>query len=807
MIGKTVSHYIITEELGRGGMGIVYKAEDTKLRRMVALKFLPAELTRDPDAKQRFLHEARAAAALNHANIVTIHEINEHEGQVYIVMEYVEGKSLKEIMSAGTGPGSRSRGRDQSLPIAPRPLPLAQVLEIAAQVARGLAAAHAKGIVHRDVKPANIFITNDHVVKILDFGIAKLAGGQTKLTKTGSTMGTAAYMSPEQSSGKEVDPRTDIWSLGVILYEMLAGETPFQGEYMQAVVYSILNEEPKPLAQVRSDMPPGLDLVVAKALAKDPKDRYQNMNDLAANLKAAAEGTQPIRVRARGARTNRFMKKTLYLSAPAAALAVLLALNVGGVRKFLFGPGTASFQAVRLAVLPFANLSGDPQQEYFSDGLTQEMISQLGRLHPQSLSVIARTSVMRYKNSNTPIDQIGRELGVTYVLEGSAQREGSRVKVTAELIQVKGQSQLWADTYEREMSGILVLQSDVAGKVAGALAIRLLPSEKAQLTDVKSINPEAYDAYLKGLQYYIKLTKPDLDTAESYFNTALQRNPNYAAAYAGMALVWGCRNQMGIARPSEAVPKMKAAALKAVALDDNLAEAHYALAVFKSWQEWDLPAAGPEWERAIALNPSFPDALAMYSHYLMIMSRPDEAMIMIRRALELDPFNVLTQSFYAIDLVLVRRYDEAISQARKVLDMQPGAPMAITTLWIAFRQKGMHKEALAAAKDYYGVYGDADLDKLLNTKYEERSYLSILSHAAIMLAAKSRKILALPTDVADLYLAAGDLEHAMEWLERAFEERDPNTPYLIFPQYDPLRSDPRFQELRQRMKLPVDVKK
>ncbi|MBE0665103.1 MAG: protein kinase [Candidatus Aminicenantes bacterium] len=789
MIGQIISHYKIIEELGRGGMGVVYKAEDTKLRRTVALKFLPAELTRDPDAKQRFLHEARAAAALNHANIVTIHEINEHEGQIFIAMEYVEGRTLKEMISGSVGAYNHT------------PLPINDVIAIATQIANGLAAAHAKGIIHRDIKPANIFITADQTVKILDFGIAKLAGAQTKLTKTGSTMGTAAYMSPEQTSGKEVDPRTDIWSLGVILYEMLSGETPFQGEYMQAVVYSILNDEPKPLSTLRPEVPACLAGIAARALAKNPTDRFQNMKDLAANLKAAAEGTQPIKARTKGFGTNIFSKKILYLSAAAAALAILLGLNVGGVRKLLFGPGTASFQAVRLAVLPFVNLSGDPQQEYFSDGLTQEMISQLGKLHPQSLNVIARTSVMRYKNSNAPIDQIGRELEVGYVLEGSVQREAGRVRVTANLIQVKGQAQLWADTYEREIAGILVLQSDVARKVAGALALKLLPSEKAQLANVRTINPEAYDAYLKGSQHWIKMTKVDLDTAQWYFELALQKDPNYAAVYAGLSLVWACRNQFGFASPAEAVPKIKAAALKAIELDDNIAEAHFALAGLKSWHDWDLAAAGPEWEKTVQLNPNFADGLAAYSHYLMIEGRPQEGMTMIERAVKLDPYNVMVISFYAMDLYFVRRYDEAIVQARKALELQPGNLVALSTLFLACATKGMEKEALAAVKEYIKTYGVPDVDATLDRGFAKAGFQGAMKCAAYGLAVLASEGLALPADVSILYLIAGDKDQALKWIERAYDIRDPNMPYLGMPIYDPIRSEPRFQRIFKLMKL------
>jgi TolB-like protein len=382
------------------------------------------------------------------------------------------------------------------------------------------------------------------------------------------------------------------------------------------------------------------------------------------------------------------------------ALALLVGLNVGGLRDRILGRA-APARNIRLAVLPFKNLTGESQQEYFSDGLTQEINTQLGSLNPQILSVVGNTSVGRYKKTNTPIDQIDRELGVDYVLEGGAQREGTRVRITAELIRVRNQTQIWADAFNREMSGILDLQSDVAKEVAGALAVKLLPAEQARLAKSRTVDPEAYEAYIKGSQYWVRMTKGDLDTAERYFQLALQKDPSYAAAYTGLALVWACRNQTLISPSAEAGPKALAAALKAVALDDTLAEAHYALASIYTWHDWDMPAAGREWKRAVELNANYPDGLAMYSHYLMIMGRQEEAMRQIERALNLDPFNVTVQSFYVVDLEFARRYDDAISQVRKAQALQPDNPVAIGELFVLYWAKGMDKEALAALKDCF----------------------------------------------------------------------------------------------------------
>ncbi len=797
MIGKTVSHYRIIEKLGEGGMGVVYKAEDTTLKRLVALKFLPADLTRDAGAKARFIHEAQAASALDNPNICTVHDIQESpEGQLFMVMPCYEGQTLHQMLD--------DVGARRAVP-----LPINDIIAIATQIARGLAKAHEKGIVHRDLKPANVFVTRDEVVKILDFGIAKLAGGQTKLTKTGTTMGTAAYMSPEQAMGKEVDRRADIWSLGVVLYEMLAGKLPFQGEYEQALIYSILNEEPEPLSKSRPDASSGIEQIVNHALAKDPAKRYQTMEEFLADLQAVSEGLKPLKARRQWARGKIFGIKKIYVYATLAVISVLFGLNTGGIRNQFFRLlGSGSARAIKLAVLPFKNLTGDSQQEYFSDGLTQEINTQIGSLNPQILSVIGNTSVGRYKKTNTTIDQIGRELGVEYVLEGGAQREGTRVRITAELIRVRNQTQVWADTFNREMSGILALQGDVAQKVAGALAVKLLPAQQARLAKVRTVDPEAYEAYIKGSQYWVRMTKEDLDTAERYFQLALQKDPIYAAAYAGIFSVWACRNQNGMSPPSEAVPKMKAAALKAVALDDTLAESHYALASVYTYADWNMSAAGTEWARAVELNPNYPEGLATYSHFLMIMGRQEEAMRQIERALNLDPFNVTVQSFYVVDLEFARRYDDAIAQVHKMAALQPDNPVAIGELFVLYWAKGMDKEALAALKDYNKPRQIPDLDSALDRGFAAAGLPGAARAAAEILALRAPKNLAaFPTEIASLYLLTGEKDHVLEWLERAYEARDPNLPYLRLPMYDSVRSEPRFQDLFRRLNLEGNEKK
>jgi TolB-like protein/Tfp pilus assembly protein PilF/predicted Ser/Thr protein kinase len=783
MIGETIGQYRLLDKIGQGGMGEVFLAEDTSLHRKVALKFLPPAMQQDATAHKRFVREARSAAALDHPYICHINEVGECEGRDFIVMEYVEGRSLKDRLVEG--------------PLSPK-----DALPIAIEVAEALEAAHRKGIIHRDIKPGNIMLTQTGHAKVMDFGLAKQlipSGGidsaeetVTALTSEGAAVGTLAYMSPEQLRNQAADARSDIWALGVTLYEMLAGVRPFQGRSGFELSSAILNQAPRPLP---SQVPAELGAVIERCLAKTPGQRYQQAGEARAALEAIRAGTA-----APWATWCYRLARSRWL-VPAAALvvvaAVLIGLDVGGLRRRLGAPEPT----IKLAVLPFANLTGDPEQEYLSDGVTQEMISQLGRLHPQSLSVIARTSVMRYKKTDKAIDQIGRELGVDYVLEGSARSEAGRIRISAELIQVRDQTQLWADAYEREMSRILALQSDVARQVAGALALKLLPAEQARLANVRSVNPEAYDSYLKGTHSRLALTKGGLEAAERHFNLALQKDPNYAAAWAGIARIWTGRQQMGITPPSEAFRNAKAATLKALALDDTEWEAHRALAGILTWGDWDWAAAERQWNRIIELDPNNPEGLSGYSNFLMHMGRPDEAMAVSERALKLDPFNVKNQSFHALDLLYVRRYDDAIAVARTALRMQPDAPVARRALYEALLMKGMYDEDLALDREAFA--GDRELTEALERGYAEGGYSGSQKRLADVAAARFGKAGGMRAwDLANKYLYAGDRDRALEWLERAYEERDGNMPYIGLPIYDSLRSDPRFEDLLRRMKLP-----
>jgi len=786
MIGKTISHYRILEKIGQGGMGEVFLADDTSLHRKVALKFLPPEMQQDAAARKRFLREARSAAALDHPYICHINEVGESDGQDFIVMEYVEGQSLKDKLDQG-------------------PLPLDDALPTAIEVAEALEAAHTKGIVHRDIKPANIMLTQTGHAKVMDFGLAKqivpcgrIASAEetvTALTSDGSTVGTLAYMSPEQLRSQSADARSDIWALGVTMYEMAAGARPFHGQSGFELTSAIVNQAPRPLP---SQVPAELGAVIERCLEKEPGKRYQQAGELRAALEAIQAGTAAPWTAWR----YRLGRRPWVMMAGALAIiaAFLVGLDVGGLRQRL--TGRAQVRAVRLAVLPFVNLMGDPGQEYLSDGMTEEMIAQLGRLHPQTLSVIARTSVMRYKKIDKPIDQIGRELRVDYILEGSARREGQRIRITAELIQVRGQTQLWAETYEREMAGVLALQSEVAKRVAGSLALKLLPAEQTRLARVRAVNPEAYEAYIKGSYEWKKMTPADVDTAQHYFELALEKDPSYPPAYEGLAWVWAMRQQMLVTLASEAGPKAKAAALRAIALDENSAGAHEVLAMVLGWTDWNWAGAEPEWRRALELDPNAANTQAYYAHFLAVMGRTGEAIPYAKRALELDPFNALFHGMYATALFFDRRYDDAIAAARAGLALQPEIAPAMYALEESMFVKGMRAEYLEHMRSLMAK--DPERLALLERSLAEGGWEGYHRAFADYRAARyqfGKGVGAL--GIADRYMRAGARDLALSWLEKSYEEHDPNLPYGVrSPIYDPVRSDLRFQSLLRCMNLP-----
>jgi len=775
MIGKTISHYKITEKLGEGGMGVVYKAEDTKLKRTVALKFLPPELTRDNDAQKRFMQEARAASALDHPNVGTIHEINEADGHAFISMAYYEGKTLKEKIDQG-------------------PLEITETIKIVTQIAQGLSKAHSKKIVHRDMKPANVLINADGQIKIIDFGLAKLRGS-TVLTKTGTTMGTIAYMSPEQTQGATLDQRSDIWALGVIFYEMLAGDQPFKGDYEQAVIYSIMNEQPEFITKVRSEVPKQLERILEKSLIKTPEKRYQTIEEMLEELKIAVEELKDGESRKFPVfRLGRKQRKYVYRVI--SILFIGIALGI-----YLWLSGVAEAKPVSIALLPLVSITDNAEQDWFTEGMTDALLTDLAKI--SGLRVIARSSVMRYKGTNKPVREIAEELGVDYLVDGSVLKMGDEINILARLIDAPKDEYIWAEDYKRAFSDILSLQAEIAQTIAKKIQVQLTPEEQTRLTTVSTVNIEAHEYYLKGQFHWYKLTPQDLETALLYFELALEKDPNYALAHAGVALVWGGQMQMGFKPHSEAGPKTMQALEKAMELDSTLVEVHRTLAVGKTWWEWDWQGAEKAFQKAIALNPNNPDSRLSFSHLLHYLERPEEATVQIERALELDPLNSLFQAFYGMHLNYLHRYDDAIDHLNNALKTDPNHPVVHSTLKTAYHLKGMYEEALEEWKFFYAVRGDREAHETLVHSYSENGYLGAMLSLAEMMVERSRTTFVSPWQIGTLYTRAGKNDEALDWLEKAFEEHSANVPYLkVDPIFDHLRSEPRFKDLISRLNFP-----
>jgi serine/threonine-protein kinase len=775
MIGKTISHYKILEKLGEGGMGVVYKAEDTRLRRTVALKFLSPEMTRDADAKRRFEQEARAAATLEHINVCNIYEIDETaDGQTYIVMACYDGETLKDRIHRG-------------------PLRLEEAIDIAMQIGEGLKEAHEKKLVHRDIKGANIMITSKGQAKIMDFGLAKLSG-QTKLTKEASTIGTVAYMSPEQAAGKEVDHRTDIWSLGVLLYEMITGRLPFRGEYEPSVIYSILNENPEPVTGLRTGVPVELERIINKILKKTADERYQTVSDALVDLQAVKRTGSPERRKHRPG-MRRPLKRYALLSG---ALLVMITLIVLGVR-ILFTGKIHGIESI--AVLPLENLSDDPAQEYFVDGMTDALIAELAQI--SALRIISRTSVMRYKGTRKSLPEIAGEINVDALVEGTVLQSDGQVRITVQLVQANPEKHLWADNYVRDLQDVIQMQKEVARSIAHEIQVSVTRDEQARLLHVRTVNPEAHEAYLKGRYYFNQRTKDGFSKAIEYFNQAIGNDPDYAAAYAGLSDCYCVAPAYYLMVPAEAYPKAKAAAITALELDDNNPEANASLAGVKHNYDWAFSEAESLYKKAISLNPNFASAHQWYGELLTALGRSDEAMAEVERAHELDPFSPVINSVWGQTFFFARDYDGAIRQLRYTLELHPDFHMTYYLLSNAYSHKNMHEEAIKTAQKSKTISDNplhiANLGYIYAKAGEKEKALEELR---LMKNLPNQQLLLHAATMAILYIGLGDQEMAFYWLERAFEQYDYLISFMnVNPQFDTLRSDPRFIDLLKRIGL------
>ena len=799
LVGKTISHYEVVAKLGGGGMGVVYKAKDTKLARFVALKFLPPSLFEDRQAIERFRREAHASSALNHPNICTIYDVDEDQGHHFISMEFLDGRTLKHLIGSG-------------------PLSLDLLLDLGIQISDALEVAHRQGIIHRDIKPANIFVTQREQAKVLDFGLAKLTrrppGGAARssvptasledsMTSPGAVFGTLMYMSPEQVRGEELDSRTDIFSFGAVLYEMVTGIRAFSGATSGAITDAILHATPTTPVRLNPSVPAGLDHVISKALEKDRKVRYQSAADIRADLERMKRDRTSGQVISRqGVLKQRW--PVVGMVATIVLLAVVVGLNVGGLRDRLLARETGAGNIESLAVLPLANLSGDTGQEFFADGMTEALTTDLARM--ESVQVISRSSTMQYKGTTKPLPVIARELHADVVVEGSVQRSGDRVRVTAQLIRAATDRHLWAETYERDFRDILALEDDVASGIAQQIESRLGGPRPQPLRKAQTISPQAYETYLKANSYQDQL---DLQKSIDYYNQAIKLDPNYAPAYAHMSTSYFFLGFFSVIPPSQAWGRVKELGMLATQKDDQLPEGHAALASAMLHYDWDFAGAEQEFKRALELNPNNADIRHGYAHYLMAMGRMAESAAESKRALDLDPVDDNLTDCLCWHSFAARQYDNSIRMARDLLVRVPDDTWEMAILGWNYEQKGMHEQAIAEFQKAVEL-----TEK--NSPDFSPFFLAGLAHSYALagrrsdadqvlqgLLGRARKSYVSPFDIALIYTALGEKDTAFAWLEKAVAER---STWLVYskwePRLDPLRSDPRFQDLLRRIGLP-----
>ena len=754
-------------------MGEVHRARDTQLERDVAIKILPPESVADPRARARLLREARTAAQLNHPNICTIHEVGEADGQVFIAMELVQGEPLSAKLRSG-------------------PLAADVATRYGLQLAEALAQAHQNKIVHRDLKSANIIVTPEGRVKVLDFGLAKQAAAddleaatrsQLSLTQPGVIVGTLAYMAPEQLHGQAADARSDVWALGVVLYEMLAGRLPFRGQTGFEMSSAILQGRSEPLP---ANVPMEARAVVKRCLEKEPARRYQDGGELRVALEAIPGG----RASALARLHYRLPRRRWLMGSVAVVvvLAIALWLSVSHLRtRFGSRPAIQS-----IAVLPLENLSGDPQQEYIAGGVHEALITELSRLSGLQ-KVTARASVLPYRNTTKAPASIASELGVDALVTGSVQRSGDRLRITAHLIDPATGKQLWSGEYDREMQDVLGTEDEIVSAITREIGLRLTPEEEQRLKSARAVNSEAYDAYLQGLFHVHRRSAAELDLASRYFEKAIAKDPGYADAYAETAQVWGNRYVQGLIPVEEAYSHIRPLVEKALQLDPDSAEAHLALADVYWVLDHDLAQGEKEYRRALDLGPNIPDVHGHFGGLLMSVRRDDEAALHLKKAIQLDPFTAIYHGSYGQLLLDQHHYDAAIAEYRKVLELNPEAPNAHRALMVAYHLKGMDKQAVAEeVVQFKRAENDPEAAAAVQAGYAAGGFRQAMHRVALVLAARSGKKYVRPDRVAALFALAGENDSAIEWLRKAAQEHSFGPGAFREPIWDGLRSDPRI---------------
>jgi len=789
--GETIGRYLVLDILGSGGMGEVWRARDTSLDREVALKVLPDDFATDPDRLDRFRREAKAVAALSHPNILEIYDFGTEGSTVYAVTELLEGQTLREVIRSGSLTDSKAR-------------------DYAALIANGLAAAHERGILHRDLKPENVFITTDGRIKILDFGLAKFieqpttpedaleTATQALLTQAGTVLGTIGYLAPEQLRGEPADNRSDIFALGCVLYEMLTGNRAFEGSNAHVISAAILQQDPRPIPDIGAD----LDRMVRRCLEKQPSDRFQSARDLAFALAPAAGGTAAGSSHGVGSRL-RFGHVLAVIFA--IAMGVLVVLPPEGLWQRLAGQTEAT--SIRsIAVLPLANHSGDPGQEYFADGMTDALITRLAQIG--SLDIISRTSVMLYKNSDKPLPQIARELGVDAVVEGSVTRGEDDVRITVQLIHGASDHHIWAEEYQRPLREILLLQGEVAHAVAREINVALTPEEAQRLVKADRVDPEAHEAYLIGMHHFMLFTGAGIIKGKKYLERAIEVDPGYAEAYAVLAAIHLNSTYFLSLPPAEVVPRARELLVKALELDPDNAPAILSQAWIQMTYDWDWAASEQSHLRVLQLAPSLNPGHINYAYLLACVGRFDEAIAHARRAEQLDPLSLVASQQVGLMLYLARRYEDSIAQLEATIKLNPHfwfahQRLAQTLLATSEYERGIEimRRGIELAGPTTARPGKHLLAVLYAQSGRRQDALAILEETQTL----ERTTYIPPTDIAQIQGALGNLDEAFFWLDRAIEVRDADLFMLkVAPVWDPIRGDPRFNELVKRLDYPVD---